>query len=312
MNEMEFAYLRDLLHRRSGLSIGVDKRYLVESRLAAVCRQNGIGSLSDLTRLLRARNEALAVAVVEAMTTNETLFFRDAAPFRQVREVVLPHLMTARGSDRTLRIWCAAASSGQEPYSLAMMLDDMAGQLGGWTIEIIATDLSEDILARARAGIYSQFEVQRGLPIQSLIRHFTQHGERWHLNERIRRMVSFRQHNLVNPKPGTGPLGRFDIIFCRNVLIYFDLPTRSRVLDMLARQLRPDGYLCLGSAETVMGVSNAFTVDRENRGLYRPASSDGMAAAGTGQSGLREPAQPARAHAPPPALSLVGAHQGRP
>jgi chemotaxis protein methyltransferase CheR len=246
MNEIEFSYLRDLLHKRSGLSIGVDKRYLVESRLAVVCRQNGIASLSTLTGLLRAGAEGVATAVIEAMTTNETLFFRDTLPFRHVRELMLPHLMKARSTDRTLRIWCAAASSGQEPYSLAMMLDEMASQLKGWKIEILATDISEDILAKARAGIYSQFEVQRGLPIQSLLRHFTQRGERWHLSERIRNMVTFRQHNLVSQQSGSGPVGRFDIIFCRNVMIYFDVPTKSRVLDLLARHIRPDGFLCLG------------------------------------------------------------------
>jgi chemotaxis protein methyltransferase CheR len=320
MNEIEFSYLRDLLHKRSGLLIGVDKRYLVESRLAVVCRQNGIASLSALTGLLRAGAESLATAVVEAMTTNETLFFRDTLPFRQVRELMLPHLMKARSTDRTLRIWCAAASSGQEPYSLAMMLDGMASQLKGWKIEILATDISEDILAKAQAGIYSQFEVQRGLPIQSLLRHFTQHGERWHLNERIRNMVTFRQHNLVSQQAGSGPLGRFDIIFCRNVMIYFDVPTKSRVLDLLARHIRPDGFLCLGSAETVIGLSDAFTVNHDNRGVYRPAggkagspqteprrASLGIIATGHGQPAPMEPARPAS----PPALSLVGGSQSR-
>ena len=321
MNEIEFAYLRDLLHKRSGLSIGIDKRYLVESRLAVICRQNGIGSLSELTLRLRAGAEALATAVVEAMTTNETLFFRDTLPFRQFRELMLPHLMKARGADRTLRIWCAAASSGQEPYSLAMVLDEMAGQLTGWKTEIIATDLSEEILAKARAGIYSQFEVQRGLPIQSLLRHFTQHGERWHLNERIRRMVTFRQHNLVNPQAGTAHLGRFDIIFCRNVLIYFDVPTKSRVLDLLARHLRPDGFLCLGSAESVIGLGDAFTVNHDNRGVFRPAGVRAespqnrprqapIAIVASGH-GLPASVGPVRA-AQPVALSLVGDSQGAP
>ncbi len=269
MTEVEFTFLRDFLYQRSGLFLTVEKRYLVDSRLASLCRINAVGSISVLVQKIRAGDEALAVAVVEAMTTNETLFFRDTTPFKHFRELILPALMKARAAERSLKIWCAAASSGQEPYSLAMMLDDMSHEVSGWRIEITATDISTDILAKARAGVYSQFEVQRGLPIQSLIKHFTQVGDRWHLNERLKQMVTFKQHNLVNPE---GHMGTYDVIFCRNVLIYFDVATKSRVLGFLAKHLRQDGFLLLGAAETVIGVTDEYSVDREHRGVYRPVS----------------------------------------
>lgn len=268
MTEQEFTYLRELLHKRSGLALSVDKRYLVESRLGAVCRQMGLASLSELIKGARSGDEARTIAIVEAMTTNETLFFRDIKPFQHFRDVILPDMIKVRAKDRALRIWCAAASSGQEPYSLAMIIDDMAAQLSGWRIDITATDISTEILDKARAGVFSQFEVQRGLPIQSLMKHFTQEGDRWRLNEKIRRMVTFKQHNLLGQAFGPNT---FDIVMCRNVLIYFDAPTKSQVFGLLAKSLRSDGYLLLGAAETIMGLTDAFTADRENRGIYRPA-----------------------------------------
>lgn len=268
MTEAEFAFLRDLLLKRSGLSLSTDKRYLVESRLSVVCRQKGLRSLSDLVQKLRGGQSDLTTAVVEAMTTNETLFFRDNTPFQHFRDVMLPAIIKARAAERTIRIWCAAASSGQEPYSLAMVLDEFASTLQGWRVEIVATDISSEIVEKARLGVYSQFEIQRGLPIQLLLKHFTQEGERWRISDRLRRLVTFRQHNLINPQ---GNLGIFDVIFCRNVLIYFDVPTKGRVLDLLRKHIASDGFLSLGAAETVMGVSNSFTIDRERRGVYLPA-----------------------------------------
>ncbi len=281
MTESEFTYLREFLYQRSGLALTVEKRYLVDSRLASVCRIHALPSISALVRKIRAGDEALSVAVVEAMTTNETLFFRDLTPFKHFRELILPALLKARAADRTLKIWCAAASSGQEPYSLAMILDDMSREVAGWRIEITATDISNDILAKARAAVYSQFEVQRGLPIQNLMKHFTQEGDRWRLSDKLKQMVTFRQHNLVNPE---GHMGAFDVIFCRNVLIYFDVPTKSKVLGFLARHLRPDGFLLLGAAETVIGITDEYTVDRDHRGVYRPA---GPARPGSVQQHLR-------------------------
>jgi chemotaxis protein methyltransferase CheR len=269
MNDPEFTFLRELLMRRSGLSLSVEKRYLVESRLGSVCRQTGLKSISDVIQASRGGNEAMTVAIVEAMTTNETLFFRDTVPFTHMRDLILPAMLKARAPERVIRIWCAAASSGQEPYSIAMIIDEMAAQFAGWRVEILATDISTEIIEKARTGIYSQFEVQRGLPVQLLLKHFTQDGDRWRISERIRRMVTFRQHNLVEK---SAALGTFDIIFCRNILIYLDVPTKSQVFKLLGRSIRDDGYLLLGAAETIMGLTDVFSPDRDQRGLYRTSA----------------------------------------
>jgi chemotaxis protein methyltransferase CheR len=290
MTETDFAWLRSFLHARSGLALGADKRYLVDSRLAILCRRLSLPGLPELVQRLRQGDDALSVAVVEAMTTNETLFFRDTAPFKQFREVMLPALLQNRRHERSLRIWSAAASSGQEPYSLAMILDEMGPELAGWRIEILATDISGEIIAKARAGVYSQFEMQRGLPVQSLLKYFTQEADRWKISDKLRNMVTFRQMNLLQPSPG---LGQFDIVFCRNVLIYFDLPTKSQVLNMIAQHLRPDGFLSLGAAETVIGLTDRFSIDRENRGLYRAGAGDAARTApATAQPGIPAAAPP--------------------
>ncbi|KPF62533.1 chemotaxis protein CheR [Bosea sp. AAP35] len=267
MTEADFNFLRLLLQQRSGLSLSPEKRYLAESRLGILCRRRGIDGLATLIQRLRPGSDsALESAVIEAMTTNETLFFRDQTPFDLFRNVILPEKLAANAATRSLRIWCAAVSTGQEAYSLAMILDDMAGQLAGWKIAIIGTDISGDVIERARTGIYSQFEVQRGLPIQMLLRHFQQDGEKWQVTERLRAMVELKQHNLLEP---AGHLGHFDVIFCRNVLIYFDLPTKARVLGAVSARLAPEGVVILGAAETVIGISTAIVPDRQHRGLYR-------------------------------------------
>ena len=269
MNALDFTFLRTFLQQKAGIALGSDKLYLAESRLSILCRRRGGETIEALMQRLRqGRDSELEMAVVDAMTTNETLFFRDQVPFSLFREVLLPEKLAANRAQRSLRIWCAAVSSGQEAYSLAMILDDMADDLAGWRVEILGTDISGEIIEKARAGIYSQFEVQRGLPIQMLLRHFDQQGDKWRVSERLRAMVRFRQHNLLEASES---LGRFDIIFCRNVLIYFDLPTRARVLARLAQHIAPDGALILGAAETVLGLDSAFTPDRENRGLFRRA-----------------------------------------
>ena len=211
--------------------------------------------------------EALTSEVVEAMTTNETFFFRDKIPFDHLRETILPALLQARASRRALRIWCAASSTGQEPYSIAMCLKELAPQLAGWRIEIVATDLSQEVLEKSKAGIFSQFEVQRGLPIQMLVKYFTQIGELWQLNADIRAMVQHRQLNLLQD---FSHLGTFDVIFCRNVLIYFDQDTKIGIFERLAKVLEPDGVLVLGAAESVVGISDAFKPYPDRRGLYRP------------------------------------------
>ena len=179
----------------------------------------------------------------------------------------MPSLVVARAKQRRVRIWCAAASTGQEPYSLAMCLKEMAGQISGWRVEIIATDLSHEVLEKAKAGIYSQFEVQRGLPIQLLVKYFTQIGETWQIAPEIRSMVQYRPFNLLSD---FGQLGIFDVVYCRNVLIYFDQPTKVDVLERIARIAEPDGFLVLGAAETVVGLTEAFKPIPERRGLYLP------------------------------------------
>jgi chemotaxis protein methyltransferase CheR len=267
MTPLDYEYLRKLLKDRSGLMLSADKQYLVESRLNPVTRKHGLTSLGELVAKIKGGNEDLTVDVVEAMTTNESFFFRDKIPFEHFRDAIMPHLMTARARERRIRIWCAAASTGQEPYSLAMMLKEMKDKLGGWRVEILGTDISVDVLEKAKAGVYSQFEVQRGLPIQMLVKYFTQAGDTWQIAPDIRAMVQYRQHNLLAEFAG---FGRFDVVFCRNVLIYFDQATKSSVLNRIARQLDPDSYLVLGAAETVVGLSDAFKPIPEKRGLYAP------------------------------------------
>jgi chemotaxis protein methyltransferase CheR len=264
---LDYEFLRKLLKERSGLDLSSDKQYLVESRLIPLARRAGLPGIAELVAKIRSGAEALTAEVVEAMTTNETFFFRDKIPFDHLREVVLPDLLRARANRRSLRIWCAASSTGQEPYSIAMCLREFAPALTGWRVEIVATDLSRAVLEKARAGIFSQFEVQRGLPIQMLVKHFTQIGELWQLNADIRAMVQHRQLNLLQD---FSHLGMFDLIFCRNVLIYFDQDTKVGIFDRLARVIEPDGVLALGAAESVVGISDAFKPYPDRRGLYRP------------------------------------------
>jgi chemotaxis protein methyltransferase CheR len=262
---LDYDFLRRLLKERSGLDLSADKQYLVESRLIPLARRAGMPGIAELVAKIRTGAETLTSEVVEAMTTNETFFFRDKIPFDHLREAILPALVQARASRRSLRIWCAASSTGQEPYSIAMCVKECAG-LSGWRVEIIATDLSQEVLEKSKAGLYSQFEVQRGLPIHMLVKYFTQTGELWQLNADIRGMVQHRQLNLLQD---FSHLGTFDVIFCRNVLIYFDQETKVRIFERMSRMLEPDGVLALGAAETVVGISDAFKPYPERRGLYR-------------------------------------------
>jgi chemotaxis protein methyltransferase CheR len=264
----DFDYLRKMLRERSGLVLAAEKQYLAESRLLPLARRNGMATLTELIAQLRLRpSSQLAIDTVAAMTTNETFFFRDKVPFESFRTHIMPALIAARAREKRIRIWCAAASTGQEPYSLAMTLNDMGPALAGMRVEILATDLSGDVLERAKAGIYSQFEVQRGLPIQSLLKYFTQSGDSWQIAPEIRAMVQFRPLNLLNDFT---PLGSFDAVFCRNVLIYFDQETKIGVFNRIARQIPDDGYLVLGAAETVVGLTDAFKPVPDRRGLYAP------------------------------------------
>ena len=266
MNLMDYEFLRKLLKERSGLDLSADKQYLVESRLLPLARRAGLPGIAELVQKLKGGADAMTTEVVEAMTTNETFFFRDKIPFDHLGDTILPAMLQARANRRSLRIWCAASSTGQEPYSIAMCLREKAQALSGWRIEIVATDLSQEVLEKSKSGIYSQFEVQRGLPIQLLVKHFTQIGELWQISPDIRGMVQHRQLNLLQD---FSHLGKFDVIFCRNVLIYFDQGTKVAIFERLAKQLEGDGVLLLGAAESVVGISDAFKPYPERRGLYR-------------------------------------------
>lgn len=277
MNSSDFEFLSTLLYKQSGLVLTPDKGYLLETRLQPVARSHGLNSIEQIVSTLRSRrDERLVNAITDAMTTNESLFFRDRTPFEQFKTVVLPTLMESRAAKKQIRIWSAACSSGQEPYSLSMILDEIGSKLAGWRIEIVATDISSEMIARARSGVYSQFEVQRGLPVQLLVKYFQQDGDRWQLNEKIRRMVTFREFNLLQDPRA---LGTFDIVFCRNVLIYFDQDTKRQVLDGISRQMAPDGYLYLGGAETVISITDKFQPVKGQRGMYMPSAAAGQKAA---------------------------------
>jgi chemotaxis protein methyltransferase CheR len=279
MTPDDFDYLRRLLKERSGLTLSAEKDYLLESRLTPVARRLGLAGLGEIVGQLRQPGSAaLAIAVTEAMTTNETFFFRDRIPFDHLRDTILPALIAARAREKRIRIWCSAAAAGQEPYSIAMLLQAMAPQLAGFRVDILATDLSSEVIERAKAGVYSQFEVQRGLPIQLLVKHFSKNGDGWEIAPELRAMVQFRTLNLLHD---FSPLGQFDVVFCRNVLIYFDQPTKSAVLHRVARQMPDESYLILGAAETVVGLTDAFKPVPDRRGLYAP----NIAARHGGQSG---------------------------
>ncbi len=276
MTPAEFSILSGFLKEASGLALQSDKVYLAMSRLPPVAALHGLASISELVANLKgAPTSKLKQDVVEAMTTNETSFFRDVTPFEIFKTYVLNHLLEKRKANRSVRILCAAASSGQEPYSLAMVLAENSVRLAGWNIEILGVDLDTQILKRAEQATYSQFEVQRGLPIQLLMKYFEKTPDNnWKLKPQIRNLVKFRQCNLLHPLRF---LGHFDVIFCRNVLIYFDPPTKRNVLDQLAGQLSPDGFLFLGGAETVLDITDRFAPSPGHRGVYLPRPAGALA-----------------------------------
>ncbi|MET0967925.1 MAG: protein-glutamate O-methyltransferase CheR [Tardiphaga sp.] len=268
MTPADYDFLRKFLKERSGLDLSADKQYLIESRLVPLARKANLAGIEDLVQQIKNGASALAGDVVEAMTTNETFFFRDKIPFDHLRDTVLPEMMQARSARRSLRIWCAAASTGQEPYSIAMVIKEMGAQLAGWRIEIIGTDISQQVLEKSKSGMYTQFEVQRGLPIQLLVKNFKQVGEMWQINPDVRSMIQYKPLNLLQD---FSHLGKFDIIFCRNVLIYFDQEMKSQIFGRLGKCMEPDGFLALGAAETVVGLTDAFKPHADKRGLYRPS-----------------------------------------
>ena len=260
------------LKARSGLSLSADKDYLVQARLEPILKRRSLASLTVLADRMRS-DPSLEREVVEAMTTNETFFFRDGRPFDHLRDVTLPMLHGSRPKGMTLRIWSAAASTGQEAYSLAMLISEMGSALAGRVIEIVGTDIAREPLARGEQGLYSQFEVQRGLPARLLVKHFQKESTGWRINQQLRDMVRFREWNLLSDLSG---LGRFDIIFCRNVLIYFDQATKTRTLDAVSRQLAPDGVVYLGGAETVLGLNSGLAPVAGGHGIFQKARAPGV------------------------------------
>ncbi|MBT3989582.1 MAG: protein-glutamate O-methyltransferase [Rhodospirillaceae bacterium] len=267
MTPEDFEFLSTMVKRESGLILTEDKSYLLESRLMPLARKRELGGLEDLVQLCKkGTDSSLVKDITEAMTTNESFFFRDIKPFDIFRDATLPFFLDRRSTQRSVRIWCAAASSGQEPYSLAMVLNEMSAKFMGWKTEIIGTDISTEILEKASNGLYSQFEVQRGLPVQFLVKYFEKVDENWQISKALRDMIQYKEFNLLD---SLTPLGKFDIVFCRNVLIYFDQETKGKVLDRICDLMPNDGLLFLGGAETVLGISDKFKPVPNFRGIYQ-------------------------------------------
>ena len=232
-----------------------------------LARKRELGGLEELVKVAKSGSDATLIKdITEAMTTNESFFFRDIKPFDIFKDAALPFFLDRRASQRSLNIWCAAASSGQEPYSIAMVLNEMSSKFIGWNNQIIGTDISTDILEKASNGIYSQFEVQRGLPVQFLVKYFEKVDENWQISQKLRDMIKYQEFNLLET---ISKLGKFDIVFCRNVLIYFDQETKGKVLDQISDILPDDGLLFLGGAETVLGLSDKFKPVPNFRGIYQ-------------------------------------------
>lgn len=261
-----FAFVADVVRRRSAIQLEAGKEYLVESRLLPLAREGGHAGVDAYVREVRAaRRESDLAEIVEALTTNETSWFRDNTPFSALRTHIVPGLRAERTVLDGLRVWSAACSTGQEPYSIAMTLTDVLGP--GARFDITATDLSDQVLAQARSGRYSQLEVNRGLPAPMMVRWFQRNGHDWQIADELRRTITFTKHNLLDPAPA----GPFDIVFLRNVLIYFDLDTKRSILGRVHRALRPGGYLVLGAAETTIGVDGDWErVPVERGSVYRP------------------------------------------
>jgi chemotaxis protein methyltransferase CheR len=266
----DFAHLQALLKVRSGFALGADKSYLVASRLAPVARTHGFRGVIDLLASLRqSPREEVVASIVEAMATHETSFFRDAGPYQRLATQLLPELVRSRAARKTISIWSAACSSGQEPYSIAMTILESGAYRSDWRFRIVANDFSNAVIEKAKRGVYSAFEVQRGLSEERLARHFVREDNAWSVGPALREMVEFRVHNLLDDP---SMLGAFDIVFCRNALIYFDAPTKARVLNAIAGLLAPDGALMLGSAETMLGLSTDFAPLPDQHGIYRLAA----------------------------------------
>lgn len=270
LSDADYSYLQTFLLQQAGMVLWAEKRSFANLRLRGLLAETSFHSIHELIEALRhGTNRELSPRVVEAMTINETYFFRDARPFEQIDKVVLPRLIETRAEQRSLRIWCVAVASGQEAYSVAMLIARHAARMKGWRVSILGTDVSREMIERARSGRYSHFEVQRGLPISALIDNFTRVGDAWEVSPALRNMVEFKVHNLMHDMRG---LGDFDVILLRNVLIYFDMKVKVNVLARVAGHLAPGGCVLLGSAESTLGLGEALAPDPVNRGLYvRPA-----------------------------------------
>ena len=278
--EADFEYLRELMHLRAAIVLERGKEYLALSRLEPVARDHGLTTVSELVDKLRTREltSALHDQVVDALTTNETTFFRDYNPWESLRTLVMPELLARKERTRTLAIWSAGCSSGQEPYSIAMSIREHFPELLTWQLSILGTDISGSVLDRARAGRYGQLEVNRGLPAHLLVRHFTRAGMEWEIEEPIRRMVRFEHHNLNDVWPSMPP---FDLVLMRNVMIYFETEAKRRVLAKMHGQLAPHGYLLLGASETTYSLSDDFIREPDGRtAWYRPVRTDPVGGAG--------------------------------
>jgi chemotaxis protein methyltransferase CheR len=256
ISDSDFTYVRDLIYRQAAIVLEKEKTYLVEARLSPLLRKHGFGSLAQMISQMRLQpNNGMHWDVVEAMTTNETSFFRDIHPFELLKKTVLPDLIKRRAASRQLNIWCAAASSGQEPYTIALLLREHFPELSSWKLNFLATDISKEMLERCREGCYSQLEVNRGLPAPLLVKYFRKIGTEWEVKEDLRRSIDFRQMNLAQPWSVLPPM---DVIFMRNVLIYFDIETKKGILARVRKTLKPDGYFFLGGAETTLNLDDSF------------------------------------------------------
>lgn len=255
MSNTNFKFLQQFIKEQTAIVIDLEKEYLIEARLGPIAKELGLPSIDVLLDEVRTKpNDKLRTRIIDAITTNETFFFRDVYPFEFLKNKAVLDVIEKKKPEKKLNIWCAAASSGQEPYTIAMILKDYAAKLDGWVINFIASDLSETMLEKAKLGIYNQLEVNRGLPMPYLIKYFEKVGSSWQIKQEIRDMIKFQKINLKN----TWQLARMDIIFMRNVLIYFDLDTKKDIFKRLEFILNPEGYLFLGGSETLLGISNNF------------------------------------------------------
>ncbi len=267
----DFELVRELVRRRAGIVLDDGKEYLVETRLSSVCRRLSLETPKALLDGARAGDEGMTLELVEALTTNETSWFRDPRVYTALEKGVLPALLESRRSARRLRIWSAACSSGQEPYTVAILLEAAFPETLRWDVEIVATDLDTKVLEKAKEGVYNQLEVNRGLPARTLLTHFDRDGRHFRAKDALRHKVSFRQLNLISDDYPEGP---FDLVLIRNVLIYFDVDTKRRVLDGVLRNLAPDGYVLLGGAETTLNIHEGYARERIGQAtVYRPKDS---------------------------------------